>query len=109
MPSKNIVLADLKRLRTLCKSIKTIEYYHISSGEPVKGSPLEEELIKLATERDKIKAKYAPFIKKLDPVEALIFTLYYRQGLTQKQVAIKTNYCKSSITKHLSTIIEKLT
>ena len=109
MPSKNIVRADLKRLRTLCESIKTIEYYHISSGEPIKGSPLEEELSKLSAERDKIQAKYAPCIDKLSPAEILIFTLFYIEGNTQKQVAKKTNYCKSSITKHLSAIIEKLT
>lgn len=108
MPSKNAIRADLKRLRTLCKSIKTIEYYHISSGEPVKGSPLEEELNKLNCERDKIQAKYAPCIKKLDPAEALVFTLYYIECNTQKQIATKTNYCKSSITKHISAIIDKL-
>lgn len=109
MPSKNTIRADLKRLRTLCKSIKTIEYYHISSGEPIKGSPLEEELSKLTTERDKIQTKYAPCIKKLDPTEALMFTLFYIECNTQKQISIKTNYCKSSITKHLSAIIDKLT
>ena len=108
MPSKNTIHADLKRLRTLCKSIRTIEYWRINSGELMQGSPLAENLTRLIHKRDKILEKYSVGINALSPEESLIFTLYYRQGLTQKQVATKTNYCKSSITKHLSVIIGKL-
>lgn len=104
MPTKNAVRADLNRLRKLCKSINTIEYYHVSSGEPIQDSPLEEQLTGLTAKRDKIYKRYAPGIDTLDPTEALIFTLYYLEGNTQKQVATKTNYSKSSITKHLAKI-----
>ena len=105
MPSKNIIHADLNHLRKLNKSIRLFEAALADGG----GHPLSEQLTKLQAKRDKILEKYHERINALSPEESLIFTLYYRQGLTQKQVAIKTNYCKSSITKHLSAIIEKLT
>ena len=105
MPSKTIVRTDLNHLRKLNKSIRLFEAALVEGG----GHPLPEQLSKLQSKRDKILERYSKGISALSPEESLIFTLYYRQGLTQKQVAIKTNYCKSSITKHLSTIIEKLT
>lgn len=105
MPSKNIVRTDLNNLRRLNKSIRLFEGALVDGC----GHPLPEQLTKLQAKRDKILEKYREGINALSPEESLIFTLYYRQGLTQKQVAAKTNYCKSSITKHLSTIIEKLT
>ena len=103
MPSKNIIHADLNHLRKLYRSIRLFEAALVSGGHP-----LPEQLTKLQAKRDKILEKYHERINALSPVESLIFTLYYRQGLTQKQVATKTNYCKSSITKHLSTILDKL-
>lgn len=105
MPSKKIIHADLNHLRKLYRSIRLFEAALVDGG----GHPLPEQLSKLQAKRDKILEKYSDGINALSPEESLIFTLYYRQGLTQKQVAAKTNYCKSSITKHLSTIIEKLT
>ena len=104
MPSKNAVRTDLNHLRKLYKSIGTIEY----SGEPMQDIPLAVELTRLINKRDKIISKYRAAIDALSPEESLIFTLYYIQGLTQSQVATKTNYCKSSVTKHLSAIISKL-
>jgi len=104
MPSKSTVRADLNYLRKLYKSIGTIEY----SGEPMQDTPLAVELTRLIHKRDKIINKYRAAIDALSPEESLVFALYYLQGLTQKQTAQKTNYCKSSITKHLSTIIKKL-
>ena len=104
MPSKNIIHADLNHLRRLNKSIRLFEAALVEGG----GHPLPEQLSKLQAKRDKILEKYSDGINALSPEESLIFTLYYRQGLTQKQVAIKTNYCKSSITKHLATILDKL-
>ena len=104
MPSKNIIHADLNHLRRLNKSIRLFEAALVEGG----GHPLPEQLSKLQAKRDKILEKYSDGINALSPEESLIFTLYYRQGLTQKQVATKTNYCKSSITKHLATILDKL-
>ncbi len=104
MPSKNIVRTDLNHLRKLYRSIRLFEAALVDGG----GYPLPEQLSKLQAKRDKILEKYHERINALSPEESLIFTLYYRQGLTQKQVATKTNYCKSSITKHLSAILDKL-
>ena len=105
MRSKNIVRTDLNNLRRLNKSIRLFETALVDGG----GHPLPEQLSKLRAKRDKILERYSEKINALSPEESLIFTLYYRQGLTQKKVATKTNYCKSSITKHLSSIIDKLT
>ena len=57
MPSKNIIHADLNHLRKLCKSIRTIEYWHINSGELMQGSPLAENRTRLIHKRDKILEK----------------------------------------------------
>lgn len=108
MYTKSAVRFDLNRLRKLCKSIRTIEGWHINSGEPLQGSPLEGQLNEFVINRNKILEKYRPDIDALSSEENMIFTLYYLQGLTQKETAVKTNYCKSSITKHLSIIINKL-
>ncbi|MBQ8840885.1 MAG: sigma-70 family RNA polymerase sigma factor [Clostridia bacterium] len=105
---RSAIRKDLNNLRKLCDSIRTIEYYHISSGEPMCGSPLAEELARLNAKRDRIYEKYRKSVNALSPEESIIFTLYYLEGNTQKQVAAKTNYCKSSITKHISAIISKL-
>ena len=104
MPSKNIVRTDLNHLRKLYRSIRLFEAALVDGG----GHPLPEQLSKLQAKRDKILERYSEGINALSPEKSLIFTLYYRQGLTQAQTAKKTNYCKSSITKHLSAIIEKL-
>ena len=103
MPSKNIVRTDLNNLRKLNKSIRLFEAALVDGG----GHPLPEQLSKLQSKRDKILERYSEGISALSPEESLIFTLYYRQGLTQKKVATKTNYCVSSITKLLSAIINK--
>ena len=104
MPSKNIVRTDLNNLRRLNKSIRLVEAAIVDGG----GHLLPEQLSKLRAKRDKILERYREKINALSLAESLIFTLYYQQGLTQSQVATKTNYCKSSITKHLSTIISKI-
>ena len=103
MPSKNIVRTDLNHLRKLNKSIRLFEAALVDGGS----HPLPEQLSKLQAKRDKILEKYSDGINALSPEESLIFTLYYLEGKTQKQVAKKTNYCKSSITKHLSVILGK--
>ena len=107
MPTKNTVRADLKHLRKLCKSISLIENAH-PAVEGIYDPLLEEQRAALARKRDKILRKYRDAIEALAPVESLIFTLYYLEGKTQKQVATKTNYCKSSITKYVSIMLDKL-
>ena len=88
---------DLNKLREICKAINAL-----GKDEP---SPLREQLQR---RRDKLLDKYQKSILALDTMENLIFTLYYLQGMTQREVALKTNYCESSITKHISAIINKL-
>ncbi len=104
MRSRNTVRADLNNLRRLLKSIRLLEAAMREGG----GAPLSNKLSLFKYKRDIIYKKYEDSIKALSPEEGLIFTLYYQQGLTQSQVATKTNYCKSSITKHLSAIISKM-
>ena len=92
---------DLNKLREICKAINAL-----GKDEP---SPLREQLREqLQHRRDKLLDKYQKSILALDTMENLIFTLYYLQGMTQREVALKTNYCESSITKHLSFIVEKM-
>lgn len=104
MPTKSTVRADLNHLRKLNKSIRLIQ----ATINEESGDSLSKELTQLSCKRDKIINKYRAAIDALSPEESLIFTLYYQQGLTQSQVAAKTNYCKSSVTKHLSAILDKL-
>lgn len=108
MRLKSIVHSDLRKLKKLCKSISLIEFLCFSSGEPLLGSPLEKEYLLLVKEKDAIYAKYKDSITNLDPADRLIFTLYYLEGNTQQQIANKTNYCKSTITKKINSICKSL-
>lgn len=108
MPSKSTVRADLNHLRKLYKSLSSIDHSRSVGGDVLDDPLFKKQYVAFIHKRDKILEKYREKINTLSPVESLIFTLYYLQGLSQKQVATKTNYCKSSITKKLHSILIKL-